>query len=250
MKTPANEEMVAEKYERVFVVAVPVARVWQAFVDPREREAWISPPGRDRMEHPEMGFPHDASPPPDVTIGAVEENRRLSWSEVSPLPSGGRSYEEITFTFEEVGSGTRITLTRSHFGDGEDWQVMEQATRAGLDQALIDLIAYLETGVNVSRHYAIRSSIGASLISTDTGLRVTFVAPGGFAEEAGLRAGDLLISIGGAGVYTRSDVSFLQREHDAGEELEVTYIRDRALRRGRGRLSAPFITETFGGIGT
>jgi len=34
-------DRVSGMYERTFVVAVPVARAWQAFVDPAEREAWM-----------------------------------------------------------------------------------------------------------------------------------------------------------------------------------------------------------------
>ncbi len=43
-------DKVSGTYERTFVVAVPVARAWQAFTDPQEREAWAG--SRDRMEDP------------------------------------------------------------------------------------------------------------------------------------------------------------------------------------------------------
>ncbi len=124
-----------------------------------------------------------------------------------------------------------------------------QSTGLGWDHSLIDLMAYLETGVNVSRHFSGRSSVGASMFESPAGLRMTRVIAGGFAEEAGLREGDLLISIGDAGTYTRSDIWFIQREHEPGEELDVAYVRDGALLRGRGRLSEKNYTETHGGTG-
>jgi uncharacterized protein YndB with AHSA1/START domain len=229
-------------YERTFVVKVPVERAWKAFVDPRQREAWISPPGRDQLEHPGRGFLADDSFSIPVKIGDVDENKHLSWHVEHTLPSGTRAWVEVSVTFEAVALGTRISITRSGFGEGEEWEIESQNTGLGFEQELIDLVAYLETGVNVSRHFSARSSFGASFLETPAGVQAARVALGGFAEEAGLRTSDLLISLGGAGVYSRSDVGFFEREHAAGEEVEVTYVRDGVLQRGRGYLSEPFYT--------
>jgi uncharacterized protein YndB with AHSA1/START domain len=236
-------------YARTFVVAAPVERAWQAFVDPRQREAWIAPPGHDVVENPAAQFPEDGCPPIEVKLGDVELHRRLSWSVGQTMPSGSRTWLDVCVTFEAVDAGTRVTLTRSSPAASDEGELLDQCTRMGLDQELTDLIAYLETGVNVSRHFASRSSIGASLRDTPAGLCVAQVIPGGFAAQAGLQTGDLLVSIGGAGTYTRSDISFLQRERDPGEELEVTAVRDGALLRFRARLSERYYTETHGGIG-
>jgi S1-C subfamily serine protease len=81
------------------------------------------------------------------------------------------------------------------------------------------------------------------------GVRIERAVPGGFAAEAGLTEGDLLVSIGNAGVYRRADVWFLQREHRPGEEMEVAFVRDGELQRGKGRLSEKNYTETHGGFG-
>lgn len=235
------------EYRRTFVVPVPVERAWQAFVDPREREAWIAQPGRDLLENPDAGFPADGAPRVEVKIGDVELHRRLGWSVSRTMPSGSRTCVEVNVAFEEVEAGTRLTVVRSGFGGGDERQLLDQATRLGLDEELTDLIAYLQTGINVSRHFSARSSIGASTLETPAGLCIAEVVSGGFAAEAGLQAGDLLITIGGAGTYFRSDLSFFQREHEPGEEIEVTCFRDGVLRRGRGRLSEKYFTETRGG---
>lgn len=242
-------DTVSGRYDRTFVVAVPVEKAWKAFVDPREREAWMSPPGRDPIEHPEAQYPADGFPKTELKVGDVQEHRRLSWSQGHTMPSGSRGWVETAVTFEAVDTGTRITITRSGFGNSDEWQMFAQSTSLGLDHSLVDLIAYLETGVNVSRHFSGRSSIGASMLELGRGLQVTKVIPGGFAAEAGLREGDLLISIGGAGTFSRTDVWFFQREHGPGEEFDVAYVRDGALLRGRGRLSEKNYTETHDGIG-
>lgn len=240
--------MTAE-YKRTFVVAVPVERAWQAFVEPGQRAAWMSPPGRDPIANPEAEYPAPGFPKVELTIGEVREHELLSWSQSHTMPSGSKGWVETAVTFEEIDKGTRVTITRSGFGEGLEWELFAQSTGQGWDDSLVDLVAYLETGVNVSRHFSGRSSIGASMLERGRGVQVAEVIPGGYAAEAGLREGDLLISIGGAGVYRRSDVWFLQREHGPGEELDAAYVRDGALLRGRGRLSEKNYTETHGAGG-
>jgi uncharacterized protein YndB with AHSA1/START domain len=232
----------SQQYERSFVVKVPVERAWRAFVDRRERETWVSPPGRDQIENPGKGFLGDDSFSIPIKIGDIDPHKHLSWSVEQALPSGTRGWVEISVTFEAVAIGTRISITRSGFGEGEEWEVASQNTGLGFEQELIDLVAYLETGVNVSRHFSSRSSIAATLLETPAGVQIALSVPGGFAEEAGLRHGDLLISLGGAGVYAISDVGFFEREHAAGLEVEATYVRDGVLQRGGGHLSEPFYT--------
>jgi uncharacterized protein YndB with AHSA1/START domain len=237
-KTAPNAE-----YRRTFVAPVPVERAWQAFVDPRQREAWISPPGHDQLENPQAGFPAPGFAPLQVEIGEVEPFRRLSWSVQRPLENGPPTRIEVVVSFDEAETGTRVSAHRRMSGEGSEWELVEQMTRLGFGEEMTDLCAYLETGVNVSRHFSARSSIGALLKETPAGLRIARVAPGGFAEEAGLQADDLLVSIAGAAVYARSDVAFLQREREVGEILEVCYVRDGALRRSRGHLSEKYYSE-------
>ena len=244
MKT--NDDVVSATFERTFTVAVPVERAWKAFVDPRDREAWMSPPGRDPIEHPDAQYPADGFPKVEFKLGEIDEHRRLTWSQFHTMPSGSESWVDTTVTFESVDVGTRITITRSGFGEDMEWELFAQSTGQGWADSLVDLVAYLEAGVNVSRHFAGRSSIGAVMHETPAGVRIQRVIEGGFADEAGLRAGDLLVSLASAGVYRRSDVWFLQREHASGTEMDVSYVRGGALRSGRARLSEKNYTETHG----
>lgn len=241
-----RDNVMSATFERTFTVAVPVERAWKAFVDPRDREAWMSPPGRDPIEHPDAQYPADGFPKVEFKLGEVDEHRRLAWSQFHTMPSGSQAWVDTTVTFASVDAGTRITITRSGFGEDLEWDLFAQSTGQGWADSLIDLVAYLEAGVNVSRHFSGRSSVGAVMRETPAGVRIQRVIDGGFAAEAGLREGDLLVSLGGAGVYRRSDVWFLQREHAPGTELEVSYVREGALRTGYGRLSEKNYTETHG----
>jgi S1-C subfamily serine protease len=76
-------------------------------------------------------------------------------------------------------------------------------------------------------------------------LELLSVFPGGFAEEAGLEPGDILVELGGAQVYQHSDVWLVTRLHDAGDEIEVAYVRSGELRRACGHLSR---FEQFGDL--
>lgn len=210
-------------YERTIEVAAPVTRAWEAFVDYREREAWMG-----------AGRPDDVFEPGDVKIGPVERNRLVSWSQ---RQDGLDGWYETSARFEEIAGGTRITLVRSGFGETEDWVHYAYSTSHGWDELLADLALYLETAVRGARHFPFRSGIGATTLGSAAGLRITHVVPGGFADGAGLRAGDLLIRLGGATILDSTDVAVLVREHAPGTELEAEYVRGREVQRGRAALS-------------
>jgi uncharacterized protein YndB with AHSA1/START domain len=223
-----KEATMTGTYERTFVVAVPVARAWAAFADPKEREAWN---GRDRMENPATLEAFEAT---EMKAGTVQPNRRLSWSQSQ---SGLAGYYETTVTFEEVESGTKITIVRSGFGDTEDWRHYAESTNGGWDEMIADLILYMETGVRASRHLSFRSGIAATTTLTGAGVRITHVVPGGFAEGAGMQAGDLLLRLNGVPMLRTPDIAVLAREHNPGEVLEAEYVRSGEVLRGRAPLS-------------
>jgi uncharacterized protein YndB with AHSA1/START domain len=210
------------KYERTFVVAVPVAKAWAAFADQQEREAW-------------MGTPPTELERGEIKVGDVEPHRRLSWSQSQ---SGLDGWYQTTVTFEEVSSGTRITIVRSGFGESEDWRHYAENTTRGWDEMIADLILYLETGVRGERHFSFRSGLGATMLQSGPGVRITHVVPGGFAAEAGMQSGDLLLRLNGAPVLKGSDVGFVGSEHAPGEVIEAEYARGGEVLRGRGPLSA------------
>lgn len=242
-----QERTKSAQYERTFVVAVHVARAWAAFVEPREREAWMVPPGRDPIEKPDIAYPADDFPPTQFEVQQVEPNRLLRWREGPHADPP--AWLEVSVTFEDIESGTRISITRSGFGDSDEWTRFTQSTALGWDESIADLICYLETGVRAGRHFGEKSSVGASMIETGAGVRIAQAIAGGFAAEAGLRPGDLILRLAGASVVRRSDVWALERAHRAGDPVDVDYVRDRQVLRGRAPLSAHNYTETHGATG-
>jgi len=69
----------------------------------------------------------------------------------------------------------------------------------------------------------------AERVGRATGLRVVEVVPGGPADRAGLRAGDLLVSAGGHPVSTAQDLQRLMFAEAIGRPMAITVMRNGAL---------------------
>ena len=60
--------------------------------------------------------------------------------------------------------------------------------------------------------------------------------PGFYAEKAGLQPGDLLMTLGGAPVFTQLCLQAMMRVFKQGDEIEATWVRNNELRRGTSAL--------------
>jgi hypothetical protein len=227
-------EKPAWSFARTFTLAVSREDAFRMFTDPGETTAWLNPVSETEAGELEMRI--EGNPPSTMTIDTYDPPGLLRTTMVGGVIPGAM---EITVAFEEVESGTRITITRAGFGrDARDWEVFGQSNTLGWDEAITDLIAYVHTGVRAPRHAPdLRASIAAWPIRRDWGVELAEVKPGGFCDKAGLRAGDLLLKLDQAGIYQISDIWTFTRARSAGEEIEATYVRDRRLRRGRAELS-------------
>ena len=216
------------RWERTFEIGIPLDDVWNAFTDAEFRAKLLTaPPGSRGAKRPQDERQH---------VLEVDPKKRIRWAqEHEDLPERA----EFTVVFEEREGGSRITVTRCGFGEGEVAEVFGKSNGLGWTHGFMDMIVALETGQFVKRHYdgAGLSGMGMRYDEREWGLEVLHVSPDTFASEAGLTRGDRLIRIGGAPVYTRSDLWLLNAVHAPGSELEVEFIRGRELRTGRGRMS-------------
>jgi len=213
------------RVEHTFEVAVPVERAWQAFTDGAERSRWEAP--EYAIDPRPGGKVRWRIPPMDAVDGEVVEvdpDRRLVATEGDGLLGGTT---RVTVTFESVEHGTRITVVQSGFGTGAGWQHLLEGHRQGWLWALRDLALYLETGLAPQRFFTHwRCELGLYLAETFAGLRVTEVARGGWAEEAGVRVGDVLLLVDGLPIYERTDLWSVQIARDPGERVAVEVARD------------------------
>jgi len=72
-----------------------------------------------------------------------------------------------------------------------------------------------------------------------TGLAVTAIVPGGPAEQAGLRVGDVITEIDGQAADNTEQLVLVGLRHDAGDTVSVSYLRDGAERSAEVTLAAP-----------
>jgi uncharacterized protein YndB with AHSA1/START domain len=215
-------------FEKTFTVAVPRERAWLAFTDSHERSQW-------EAEHYEI----DPTPGGKVhwTLPGLESSGVVE--DVVPLErithregDGPHRGAVVTATFSDVEGGTRITITHSGFGDGAEWL---EGTSLGWTQAVADLVCYLTTGVPARRFVTGMRSPGMFTTDTQAGVVVETVHSEGLAAEAGLRAGDLVLSLSGVPVYSISDLWVLMRGAKEGDRFDVEYVRAGERCGGSGR---------------
>jgi S1-C subfamily serine protease len=66
----------------------------------------------------------------------------------------------------------------------------------------------------------------AAYFGVERGLLVSAIEPGSMAERAGLRAGDVLLEIGGQDVYTPAEVRMQIERANPGNVIEVRIMRE------------------------
>jgi putative serine protease PepD len=59
-----------------------------------------------------------------------------------------------------------------------------------------------------------------------TGLAVTEVDPGGPAEEAGLKVGDIIVAVEGHPARSVDPLTLATLTREVGDSVEITYLRD------------------------
>jgi uncharacterized protein YndB with AHSA1/START domain len=217
---------------------VPLDRAWRAFTEPAELTCWFAPVVRELDLRPGGRFTTAISGIGEFggVIDAVEPQKLFSWTEEPrylPAPTMFR------VVFAGAESGTAVTVTQSGFGTGPGWDGLRDMHAQALADNLANLQLYLLTGVPMARELSWRSDFGALIKDTPAAPVIFAVAPGSFAEQAGLREGDVVVGLAGAPVFRLSDIWFAVREHEHGAALEVRYVRNRAVLAGHGFLGKP-----------
>jgi hypothetical protein len=212
-----DERIRDDGFEATFVVSTPRGKAWELLMS--------AAPASDVLQPPPAGqrwVPAIEGPAEDI---AVDPERQLRCRKTAEPCRG----TEIVVTLEDAGSGTRITIVQTGFGDG--FAAQRPWLAAGWYAILADLVVFFERGLSPGRHLTWWWSIGCDVTETDEGLVVAAVHDDGFAARAGLERGDLLLQLAGTPVVDVRDLSVLVRGPlQTGTETTVRHLRgDRVL---------------------
>jgi len=114
------------RYQMNFEVGVPVARAWEAFTDPDELSRLLAPPPEGAAEQS----------PYTQKVLEVDPMRLLRWSQEADHLA---DRAEFTVVFEATTDGTRLTITRDSFGEGEAAEVFSVSNGLGWEHGFRDL---------------------------------------------------------------------------------------------------------------
>ena len=211
-------------FEATFVVSTPRAEAWA-----RLEAAKPAVDGLGECRPGQWWIPAIEAPADELEV--EPQHRLVARKAVQPCKG-----TEIVLTLTDEGSGTRIRIVQSGFGEGFAAQRAWLAT--GWYPILADLVIYFERGVSLGRHASMWSSIGCDVTETDEGVVVAgAVREGGFADRAGLQEGDLLVRLMGSPLTTIHDLAVLSRGPlRPGTEASVRFLRGTELRRGVGQI--------------
>ena len=223
--------------ERTFEVAVPLERVWQVMTDPAELNRWYFPFRVDAGGelHTEVHGHERASEVVEAEAQKFFRTRTtFTGREGFGMVPGVR---EMRVGFERTAAGTRVSIEHSGWGEDEASQCNRRATEHGTDETIADLLLYLRSGVPFPRHNrGERSYLGLVALEVPGGVEVRRVQPDTFADRLGLQPGDLLVELGGAGLFGLAELAFFAKLRVPGEEAEARWVRGGALLRGSATL--------------
>jgi serine protease Do len=83
--------------------------------------------------------------------------------------------------------------------------------------------------------------LGVKPEATDEGVRISDVRPGAASANAGLRNGDVIVSLGGQQVSEVADLVFQIRQHAPGDRVAIEYLRDSVPRKTTATLAGNMI---------
>ena len=131
----------------------------------------------------------------------------------------------IDITFEHTATGCRIHVVQSGFDEavvkfaGESFWIHAE-------HLFTDMHVFFETGVIAKRAWLPWAPLGVGVVTEPYGLKVKGVQSGTWAERAGIRADDVLLTVGGAPIYTARELGVIERIVHPGDDVTATFARD------------------------
>jgi membrane-associated protease RseP (regulator of RpoE activity) len=163
----------------------------------------------------------------------LQRNERVGFTWRGPHdPEHG----EVSVTLTPEGNATTVTLAHTGRGAGNAWSESALGIR-GWETALENLQSVLETGIDLrlvrrpmfglNGADALNAEIAAELgVPVEEGLRLTGLAEGLPAHNAGLQPNDVLVRMGDRPIRDFNSLVSVMGLHQAGDCVPATFYRD------------------------
>ncbi len=215
-----------DDFEATFVVDLAPDEVWETLTS-RTLEGDAG--GGGEVHYVLPGFPSFAALPlagASCTLIEMEAGRLLRVKK-DQEPCAGT---EIAVRLEQVETGTRVSVVQSGFGPFLDI-VGRDAVFGHGHQIVADFRLYIERGLTVPGTVW-GANLGARTKHTPVGLEIIGV-DGGFGKAAGLRAGDLLLTLRGIRLHDTQQLFTVLALTEPGTSAEVSWARGREAMSGK-----------------
>jgi uncharacterized protein YndB with AHSA1/START domain len=207
MPPPTQQSLRAET-----VIRLPPIEVWRAFTQPVHLYYWLGDAieidlrvGGAYIVRGTNGIRLDS------TVERVLEGRRLV---LRPTRRGDDARIEIDLV-KLSGAETRISVADPDSEDAEPWR-----------EALENLASVWEHGIDLREARRPVMGVGPTDLGQGAGVRLSAVLKGGSAEEAGLRAGDVVIAFDGKTVRSAEELVRCIQARKPGDAAAVLAVRD------------------------
>ncbi len=216
-----------DDFEATFVVDLAPDEVWETLT----RRTLQAEPGSEAEVHYVLpGFPSFAPLPlkgASCTLIEMQVGRLLRVRK-DHEPCAGT---EIAVRLEQAETGTRVSVVQSGFGPFLD--VVGRDTVFGHGhQIMADFRLYIERGLTVPGTVW-GANLGARTRHMPVGLEIVGVDTGGFADTAGLCAGDLLLTLRGIRLHDTQQLWTVLALTEPGTTSDVSWARGREAMSGK-----------------
>jgi len=171
----------------------------------------------------------DGFPTPNQSQGAVSQSQLISLSVIqtdTAINRGNSGGALLDSDGRLIGINVAIATGNTSSQEGGS---------IGVGFAIPANVVHRVTGELIEHGVATHGLLGASVANvTDDpaqvdpdviGASIVELVPGGAAEKAGLKVGDIVVAFGGAPVTNRTDLTALVRTYAAGSDVELTFVR-------------------------
>lgn len=152
---------------------------------------------------------------------------------------------EVAITAE--GTGSRIALTHQGLGEGDAWKSSREAVERGWREGLDNLVYFLDTGLDarIMRRPMLGINIGFLEegtqerlgLPTSDGVLLSGTVEGLGAHNAGLRGGDLVVSLARHSLKSYSEMAAALVGKKGGDTVDIAFYRGAELHQVQMRLS-------------